>query len=226
MKTLNNSLLRMFAPVIFSVFLLGPYSLPSSAEDAITTEPAQAIFAGGCFWCMEPPFDALDGVLETISGYTGGHVTNPDYNEVSSGKTGHTEAVLIKYDANKITYQELLDVFWQNIDPVDGGGQFCDRGSQYRSGIFVANDTERDLAESSKQTLTDKKLFDSPIVTEITTASTFYPAEDYHQNYYMTNPSRFKFYKWSCGRQKRLDEAWGLESSELLSEKSGNLARY
>ena len=172
------------------------------------SKSAQAVFAGGCFWCMEQPFDALDGVLDTVSGYTGGHVVNPDYQEVSSGRTGHTEAIQITYDPDRISYQELLEVFWHNIDPVDGGGQFCDRGSQYRSEIFIANQEERKLAEISKQQLVDKGLFEKPIATQISEASTFYHAESYHQNYYQTNPFRYKVYKWNCGRQQRLDEVW------------------
>lgn len=174
-------------------------------------DPAKAIFAGGCFWCMEEPFDALDGVLDTTSGYTGGHVPNPDYGEVSSGKTGHTEALLVTYDPDKVSYEKLLQVFWRNIDLLDGGGQFCDRGSQYRSEIFVANAEQRRLAEASKQALADSGKFDKSIATEITDASTFYPAEDYHQNYYKTNPVRYKFYKWNCGRQQRLDKIWGTD---------------
>ncbi|MBV1932830.1 MAG: peptide-methionine (S)-S-oxide reductase MsrA [Porticoccaceae bacterium] len=174
-------------------------------------EPAKAIFAGGCFWCMEQPFDALDGVLDTTSGYTGGHVPNPDYREVSSGETGHTEALLVTYDPNKVSYEKLLEVFWHNIDLLDGGGQFCDRGSQYRSEIFVANPEQRSLAGASKQALTDSGKFTAPIATEISDASTFYPAEDYHQNYYKTNPTRYKFYKWNCGRQQRLDKIWGAD---------------
>ncbi len=172
-------------------------------------EPAKAIFAGGCFWCMEQPFDALDGVLDTTSGYSGGHVPNPDYREVSSGKTGHTEVLQVTYNPDKISYAALLDVFWHNIDLLDGGGQFCDRGTQYRSEIFAVNAEQKALAEASKQALSDSGKFKAPIATEISDASTFYPAEDYHQNYYQTNPTRYKFYKWNCGRQQRLDQLWG-----------------
>ena len=175
-------------------------------------EPQKAVFAGGCFWCMEPPFDALDGVLNTVSGYTGGHVPNPDYKEVSSGKTGHTEALEVTYDPDKVSYEKLLEVFWRNIDPLDDGGQFCDRGNQYRSEIFYLTPQQKAAAEKSKQQLIDDKklpITDAGIATRITQAAVFYPAEDYHQNYYQTNPKRFKFYKWNCGRQKRLDELWG-----------------
>lgn len=208
-KIISRKILTLPGSLLGITLLLFSFSpLNSNASKS-----AQAIFAGGCFWCMEQPFDALDGVLDTVSGYTGGHVVNPDYREVSSGKTGHTEAIQVTYDPNKISYQELLKVFWHNIDPLDGGGQFCDRGSQYRSEIFIANQEERKLAEMSRQQLVDKDLFDKPIATQITEASTFYPAESYHQNYYQTNPTRYKFYKWNCGRQQRLDEVWKTDHS-------------
>jgi peptide-methionine (S)-S-oxide reductase len=170
---------------------------------------ALATFAGGCFWCMEPPYDKLDGVLATTSGYTGGSQLDPTYQEVSGGGTGHTEAVQITYDPSKVTYETLLEVFWRNVDPLDAGGQFCDRGSQYRTGIFVHDEEQRRLAEASKQALESGGRFDQPIVTEVTTASAFYPAEDYHQDYYEKNPVRYKFYRWNCGRDQRLAELWG-----------------
>ena len=170
---------------------------------------AVATFAGGCFWCMEPPFDELDGVLSTISGYTGGSTVDPTYQEVSAGGTGHAEVVQVTYDPAKVTYEQLLDVFWPNIDPLDAGGQFCDRGDSYRTGIFVHGEEQRRLAEESKQALTDSRRFAQPIVTEIVDAGPFYPAEDYHQDYYQTNPVRYKFYRWNCGRDQRLTELWG-----------------
>ena len=208
-KIISRKILTLPGSLLGITLLLFSFSpLNSNASKS-----AQAIFAGGCFWCMEQPFDALDGVLDTVSGYTGGHVVNPDYREVSSGNTGHTEAIQVTYNPEKISYQELLKVFWHNIDPLDGGGQFCDRGSQYRSEIFIANQEERKLAEMSRQQLVDKDLFDKPIATQITEASTFYPAESYHQNYYQTNPTRYKFYKWNCGRQQRLDEVWKTDHS-------------
>ena len=208
-KIISRKILTLPGSLLGITLLLFSFSpLNSNASKS-----AQAIFAGGCFWCMEQPFDALDGVLDTVSGYTGGHVVNPDYREVSSGKTGHTEAIQVTYDPDKVSYQELLKVFWHNIDPLDGGGQFCDRGSQYRSEIFTANQEERKLAEMSRQQLVDNDLFDKPIATRITEASTFYPAESYHQNYYQTNPTRYKFYKWNCGRQQRLDEVWKTDHS-------------
>jgi peptide-methionine (S)-S-oxide reductase len=170
---------------------------------------AVATFAGGCFWCMEPPFDELDGVLSTISGYTGGSTVDPTYQEVSAGGTGHAEVVQVTYDPAKVTYEQLLDVFWPNIDPLDAGGQFCDRGDSYRTGIFVHGEEQRRLAEESKQALVDSHRFAQPIVTEIVEAGPFYPAEDYHQDYYQTNPVRYKFYRWNCGRDQRLTELWG-----------------
>jgi peptide-methionine (S)-S-oxide reductase len=170
---------------------------------------AVATFAGGCFWCMEPPYDKLDGVSATISGYTGGNKSDPTYQEVSSGGTGHAEAVQVTYDPSKVTFEELLEVFWRNVDPLDAGGQFCDRGSQYRTGIFVHDEEQRRLAEASKRALVDSGRFDEPIVTEIAEAGPFYPAEDYHQDYYEKNPIRYKFYRWNCGRDQRLAELWG-----------------
>jgi len=170
---------------------------------------ALATFAGGCFWCMEPPYDKLDGVLATTSGYTGGDKADPTYQEVSAGGTGHAEAVQITYDPAKVSYQELLEVFWRNVDPLDAGGQFCDRGDQYRTAIFVHDATQRGLAEDSKQALVDSGRFEQPIVTEIVAAGPFYPAEDYHQDYYEKNPLRYKFYRWNCGRDQRLAELWG-----------------
>jgi peptide-methionine (S)-S-oxide reductase len=170
---------------------------------------ALATFAGGCFWCMEPPYDKLDGVLATTSGYTGGDKADPTYQEVSAGGTGHAEAVQITYDPAKVSYGELLEVFWRNIDPLDAGGQFCDRGDQYRTAIFVHDEEQRQLAEASKQALVDSRRFEQPIVTEIAAAGPFYPAEDYHQDYYEKNPLRYKFYRWNCGRDQRLAEVWG-----------------
>ena len=186
-------------------------TLSCSLVPTLYAEPdtEKAIFAGGCFWCMEPPFDALDGVISTTSGYTGGTVVKPTYKQVSSGTTGHTEALQVMFDPEKITYEELLETFWRNIDPVDDGGQFCDRGSQYRSEVFYTNDRQRELAEKSKQQLDASGLLPSPVKTAITAASEFYPAEDYHQNYYQRNPKRYKFYSWNCGRKQRLLLLWG-----------------
>jgi peptide-methionine (S)-S-oxide reductase len=180
-------------------------------SDSKTDEAAlsKATFAGGCFWCMEPPFDKLDGVISTTSGYVGGTEKNPTYREVSAGITGHAEAVQIVYDPKKVTYQQLLDVFWINIDPTVKDRQFCDRGSQYRTGIFYHDAEQQKLAEASKQQVERTKSFAGDIYTEITPVSEFYPAEDYHQDYYQKNPIRYKFYRYNCGRDQRLKELWG-----------------
>lgn len=180
-----------------------------SAGDGSAME-ATAIFAGGCFWCMEPPFDELDGVTATISGYTGGRTRNPSYEEVSSGGTGHAEAVRVRYDPARVTYRELLDVFWHNVDPVDSGGQFCDRGDQYRSAIFYSDEKQKTLALKSRSRAAEEAgLEEGKIATEIVPAQSFYPAEEYHQDYYMKNPVRYHFYRFSCGRDGRLNDVWG-----------------
>ena len=176
-----------------------------SAASAPSRATARATFAGGCFWCMEPPFDKLDGVSATISGYTGGTKKNPTYEEVSSGRTGHAEAQ-ITYDP-KDQYEKLLEVFWHNVDPLTANAQFCDHGSQYRTGIFYYDENQKKLAQASKKEIA--KRFKEPIVTEITAAAEFYPAEDYHQDYYVKNPLRYKYYRFSCGRDQRLEQLWG-----------------
>jgi peptide-methionine (S)-S-oxide reductase len=168
---------------------------------------AIATFAGGCFWCMEPPFDKLPGVRSTTSGYTGGHVPNPSYEAVSSGTTGHIEAVQVVYDPGQVSYAQLLDVFWRNVDPLSADGQFCDRGPTYASAIFYHDEEQRRLAEDSKRQLTGR--FPQPIVTTIRPAVAFYPAEAYHQDYYKKNPIRYKFYRTTCGRDTRLTALWG-----------------
>ena len=202
--------LRKFLDLILSIGVIS--MLPGGAVYAASqstggAETAKATFAGGCFWCMEPPFDKLDGVISTISGYAGGTKKNPTYEEVSGGKTGHAEVVQITYDSKKITYEKLLDVFWHNVDPLTPNRQFCDVGSQYRTAIFYHDETQKRLAEESKKALS--KRFKEPIVTEIVAASVFYPAEDYHQDYYIKNPLRYKYYRYSCGRDQRLEALWG-----------------
>lgn len=174
-----------------------------AAED----ELAVATFAGGCFWCTESDFDKVEGVVSTTSGFIGGHKENPTYKEVSSGGTGHTEAVQIRYDPDTVSYQELLDVFWVNHDPTTNERQFCDRGSQYRPGVFYYNDEQKRQAQAYKEAVESEVSF--PVVTEITEATEFYPAEEYHQDYYKKNPLRYKYYRFSCGRDKRLEELWG-----------------
>lgn len=174
-----------------------------------TAKTAVAVFAGGCFWCMEPPYDKLPGVISTTSGYIAGRTVNPTYEQVSAGITGHTEAVQVRYDPSRIGYQTLLNVFWRNIDPVAVDRQFCDAGTQYRSGIYYLDAEQKRLAEASKRALENSKRFDRPIATEILPATRFYPAEDYHQDYYTKNPARYKFYRWNCGRDQRLQALWG-----------------
>ncbi|MDH5534338.1 MAG: peptide-methionine (S)-S-oxide reductase MsrA [Betaproteobacteria bacterium] len=169
---------------------------------------AKAVFAGGCFWCVEEAFDKVPGVIATTSGYTGGRTKNPTYEQVSSESTGHAEAVLVEYDPSKVTYQKLVDVLWRNIDPTQRNGQFCDHGSSYRSAIFYLDDEQRRIAEASKSELVKDKPFRGEIVTEVTKASDFYPAEGYHQDYYQRNPIRYKFYKTGCGREARLKQLW------------------
>lgn len=203
------------AQMLLGLYLAGSVaalaSLSAARGDSTTaaTETAVATFAGGCFWCMEPPFDQLDGVISTTSGYTGGHTNKPTYEQVSAGATGHAEAVRIVYDPSKINYAKLLEVYWRNVDPTTPNRQFCDSGSQYRSAIFYHDDTQKRLAEQSKQALQKSKPFPGPIVTEITAATEFYPAEDYHQDYYLKNPIRYKLYRYGCGRDRRLQELWG-----------------
>lgn len=167
-----------------------------------------ATFAGGCFWCMEPAFEELDGVHDVISGYTGGKAGKPTYEEVSEGATGHAEAIQITYDPQKVGYEKLLDIFWQNIDPTAKDRQFADVGSQYRSGIFYHHEAQRQAAEKSREAMGQSGRFKDPIVTEITPAETFYPAEDYHQDYHKKNPMQYKFYRSGSGRDQFLNRVW------------------
>lgn len=173
------------------------------------TSLKKATFAGGCFWCMESPFEKLDGVIEVIPGYTGGTKENPTYEEVSSGTTGHVEAVEISYDPKIINYKQLLDVFWKQIDPTDADGQFVDRGAQYESAIFYHDEEQKSLAERSKKELNASKIFDKQIITEIRKSSTFYPAEEYHQDFYKTHPFKYRFYRSRSGRDQFLEKVWG-----------------
>lgn len=188
--------------------LLG--TLATSINDcSAALKQEKATFAGGCFWCMEAPFDKLDGVVSVTAGYTGGSVKTPTYEQVSAGVTGHTEAVQIVFDPVRVSYARLLEIFWHNIDPTVKDRQFCDIGNQYRSGIFYHSEQQRQVALQSKSALDRNKPFREPIVTEITAATEFYPAEEYHQHYYKKNPLRYKYYRSSCGRDKRLKELWG-----------------
>ena len=172
-----------------------------------THTPETAIFSGGCFWCEEEVFEDLSGVISVVSGYTGGHTKNPTYEDVSSEKTGHKESVQVTFDPAKITYDQLLEKYWHNIDPLDAEGQFCDIGDSYKAVIFYTNSAQKEKAEASKKKFSAQ--LHKPIVTEIQPASTFYPAEEYHQEYAKKNPLRYKFYRYSCGRDKRLSEIWG-----------------
>lgn len=171
-------------------------------------EQRDAVFAGGCFWCLEGPFDQLPGVVETVVGYTGGSTPNPSYKEVSSGTSGHLEAIKVVYDPAKVSYEELMHVFWRNIDPVDAGGQFCDRGPQYMSAIFVANADEERSAHASLTQLEASGVLPGTIQTKILARAEFYPAEEYHQDYYTKNPLRYHFYRQGCGRDQRLNQLW------------------
>ena len=188
-----------------------PTAQPSAVapESVASPAPALATFAGGCFWCVEEAFEPLDGVVSVTSGYIGGHVKDPSYDAVSDGGTGHFEAVQIVFDPERISYEKLLDVLWHNVDPTDGTGQFCDKGPQYRSAIFVHDDDQRRAAETSRETLVHSASLPGKIATGILPATTFYPAEKYHQDYAAKNPIRYRFYRTSCGRDQRLHEVWG-----------------
>jgi peptide-methionine (S)-S-oxide reductase len=196
----------------FRLFFLAFIFTIAANAFAQTPATAKATFAGGCFWCMEAPFDKTDGVISTTSGYIGGTKKNPTYQEVSAGSTGHTEAVQVVYDPKKVTYDKLLHIFWRNIDPTAKNQQFCDVGTQYRSGVFYHDDAQKAAAEKSKAELAKNKPFKAEIVTEITAAAEFYPAEEYHQDYYIKNPVRYNFYRSGCGRDAKLKELWGAEA--------------
>lgn len=184
--------------------------LPQSSFPVLKT----ALFAGGCFWCMEHSFDELDGVTEVKSGYAGGHVENPTYKQVSAGGTGHREVVQVTYNPAMIGYEQLLEVYWRNIDPFDAEGQFCDKGEQYTSAIFADGDAERAAAENSKALMEQR--FGKKVATVILPAATFYPAEDYHQDYYLKNPWVYQNYRGSCGRDRTLQKVWGAEAGKPL----------
>lgn len=218
-KILTIAILAVFLFALYARFNKTGYSRLSKAEEMPHDKLEKATFAGGCFWCMEPPFEKLEGVSEAISGYTGGQEANPTYEEVSAGRTGHLESIQVLYDPSKISYSDLLEVFWRQIDPTDPGGQFVDRGSQYRSAIFYNNDEQKRLAELSKEALNKSGRYDKPIVTEISKATEFYPAEDYHQDFYKKNPLRYKSYRYFSGRDKYVKKIWGDEKETKFSEK-------
>jgi methionine-S-sulfoxide reductase len=202
--------------IITMLLLLGGANMTNAdnAGKGVGTRE-KATFAGGCFWCMQPPFDRQKGVVSTLVGYTGGHKRNPTYEEVSSGSTGHAEAMEVVYDPAQVTYAELLDLFWRNVDPTTFDGQFADRGSQYRTAVFYHDEGQRKLAMASKEKMARSKKFgDRPIVTQIVPASTFYPAEEYHQKYYEKNGVRYKMYRHNSGRDQFLDKTWGKDGKE------------
>jgi len=212
------------AGIALTMILLGVYTV--SSMDKKTEKPTMemskntmtAVFAGGCFWCTESDFEKVDGVLEVVSGYTGGHDDSPTYEKVSAGQTGHIEAVQVRYDPSRITYKQLLDVFWRHVDPTDPGGQFVDRGSQYRSAIFYANEKERQLAEETKERLASSGKFNKPIATDIIPLGAFYPAEDYHQDYYKKNPIRYHWYRSGSGRDRFLEETWADAKTNMADD--------
>ncbi|MEA2602566.1 MAG: peptide-methionine (S)-S-oxide reductase [Acidobacteriota bacterium] len=205
---MNGIIKRSWLTLAGLLMAAGPGAARAAQPAPAPSHPvAKATFAAGCFWCVEAAFDKVDGVISTTSGYTGGTRKNPSYEEVSAGGTGHAESVEVAYDPTKVSYEKLLDTFWHNIDPLVKDRQFCDAGHQYRSAIFYRNETEKRLAEASKAEV--QKRFKQPIQTEIVPASAFYPAEEYHQDYYKKNPLRYKFYRTGCGRDRRLVELWG-----------------
>jgi peptide-methionine (S)-S-oxide reductase len=198
----------LFALVV-SVSMMAAATAIAQSPGPAAAKPAKATFAGGCFWCMEEAFEAVAGVNAVVSGYMGGKTKNPSYEQVSSGRSGHAEVVQIEYDPKRVSYEKLLEAFWRNIDPTQPNAQFCDHGSQYRTAIFYHDEAQKRLAEASRTALVKSKPFKGEIVTEISKAAEFYPAEDYHQDYYKKNPVRYKFYKTGCGRVARLKELWG-----------------
>lgn len=233
MKKITLTILSLIV-VALAIFIL-PKVYESQTEKSLgsklyevhnTGEKEIAIFAGGCFWCMEPPFEKIDGVYEVVSGYTGGDTENPSYDEVSIGTTGHIEAVTVEYDPTMVTYEELLQVFWRQIDPTDDGGQFVDRGEQYTSAIFYQNQEEKLLAEESLKELEETGRFDEPIVTPIRPAETFYVAEEYHQDYYQKNSFRYEYYRSRSGRDEFLDKAWGADRIYKVKPKAKAASVY
>ena len=198
----------LHAAFAMALLTLTTVSTAHAGEDGLEV----ATFAGGCFWCVESDFDYVPGVVSTTSGYTGGDLENPTYKRVGVGGTGHREAVQIVYDPEKVEYAALLDVFWHSVDPTDGGGQFCDRGESYETAIFANSPDQKRLAEESKRAIGQSAVLNQPIVTPIELAGPFYPAEDYHQDYYQKNPIRYKFYRYRCGRDDRIEELWGADA--------------
>ncbi len=205
---------RRTVPALLVAAFVGLGASGDANQAAAKKETARAIFAGGCFWCMEPPFEKIDGVSSVVSGYTDGGTKTPTYEQVSAGVTGHTEAVEIVYDPAKVTYEKLLAVFWRNIDPLTANAQFCDHGTQYRSGIYYLDETQKNLAEESKRKIVESKRFAKEIQTQIVAASAFYRAEEYHQDFYKKSPVRYYSYRAGCGRDRRLEELWGKDAGQ------------
>jgi peptide methionine sulfoxide reductase msrA/msrB len=220
LSTLGVSTLAISALFALTSLSAGSSEMEAMENPSKSMNLQMATFAGGCFWCMEPPFEKLDGVKDVVSGYIGGHKKNPTYSQVSAGVTGHTEAVQITYDPSQISYEALLGVYWRQFDPTDAGGSFVDRGSQYRSGIFYYNEEQHRLALKSKKALEKSGVFDNPIVTEINEADDFYRAEDYHQDYYKRNPIRYKFYRYRSGRDQFLEKTWAQEQENMNMQSS------
>lgn len=215
----------ILASLILATVFLGYQQVRSTEKkmenpmDKMAENTRSAVFAGGCFWCTESDFEKMDGVIKAVSGYTGGQMKNATYKQVSAGGSGHVEAVKVVYDPDKITYDRLLEIFWRHVDPTDAGGQFVDRGAQYRSVIFYNNEQERQMAEASKKALAESGRFDRPVVTEILPLESFYDAEDYHQDYYKKNPLRYKWYRSGSGRDQFLEKTWAGEEMEMEMEK-------
>ena len=207
---------RLFALLwitALSFAIAGPSAAQAQLKPAAKAGTAKATFAGGCFWCMEEVYDKVPGIIATVSGFMGGQVKNPTYEQVTTGRTGHAEVVQVEYDPAQVSYARLLEVFWRNVDPTQKDGQFCDHGPHYRTAVFFHDDEQRKLAEASKAALQKNKPFKGEIVTEITRAAEFYPAEGYHQDFHLKNPTRYKFYKTGCGREARLQQLWGKPGS-------------
>lgn len=195
--------------IVILIFLIVVTAGSQAMAEETSPTTKIAVFAGGCFWCIQSDFDKIDGVISTEVGYTGGHIDNPEYKQVSKGGTGHREAMKVIYDPEIVTYDQLLNAFWHNIDPLDAQGQFCDKGFQYTAAIYVLDDKQKAQAIASRKALDQSGILPAPIVTEIVDASVFYAGEDYHQSYYKKNPWRYKFYRGRCGRDDRLEELWG-----------------
>jgi len=212
MRRLTTPVLALLALCLMPLAAIAQAAGPAAKPDTMPAKTALATFAGGCFWCMVHPFDELPGVVSVTSGYIGGKTQNPTYNQVSAGNTGHAEAVQVTYDPAKVSYEKLLDVFWHNVDPLDAGGQFCDRGDQYRTAIFTYDDAQKQAALASKAKLDAGKQLPGKIVTEIVPAGTYTKAEEYHQDYYKKNPVRYSYYRHGCGRDARLEQLWGKQA--------------